>query len=852
MKPHLSNANYSNKSNEQLCHNVPRGVRPNFQNVAPVQKNPHSSASFSFESDGRPILSKSYMNMQECSISLPLRQVCQPFQKNELLQNLEQKEEIQMEHQLNELSMHREFRKPLGNNMLDEYRIPQNDPEKEPLALIKHSNSASQQGVLPSTCYSPQEQQRINKPCQDLLRIAHLPEVTSPLKANAVKEEPLDSTSPGQHACVDDWLIEAYMQIQMLRERYASEVEIIYKMVKDPCPETLSGASLTRYQKRIGVAKMIIRVLCTRKADLARYSKDKVRQHLNLIKWHLDAIRIKKHGELSHTEQHHPPADHSLSQLQRNRNLEVISSQLDQGLTNQHACSPQSSIQQGFSLLHENSISSLCADSFVGNALCSFQSSPKNLKQQSPTNHVIQINNGASPNLECQFGVEQGSPSLLHHGLGKSLHKQNTHSQQNLLPSNIVNSSVPTMSRLLTSSVNTSHGVKQKEINQILHTEKMWQPVQKPRIEKKMQQMVVQKEFSLQQHKLSIQSAGYSPQSLPSSQPATDQKKQSFCAETTLHLQRPLIPVEQFHTAIRNYTPAASSPEKSASPLCIEFDPESSLQSQPVRRLIKVVKSMSSEALHASLKDLNAVIDLVDNIATSTTSTESGYRILETFPVSSGSSSHDKVNRQISATASNSISSFSRGTYPKRVCNQAANMNSTATCKIKKQKIEKNRDIIGEIRAINLQLIETSLDVDLHLPEDAADAVGFGGGTIIKCSYNALGTLARCLRMQYASSQTQPDFIMRWLVPADYPHSSPMLLDTLPDGWSEASEDMSEKLVSKLNQSIRTLSHPISLEEMIRIWDASARAVFTEFVEGVVGKSLRSDLGTWEKSITTS
>lgn len=68
--------------------------------------------------------------------------------------------------------------------------------------------------------------------------------------------------------------------------------------------------------------------------------------------------------------------------------------------------------------------------------------------------------------------------------------------------------------------------------------------------------------------------------------------------------------------------------------------------------------------------------------------------------------------------------------------------------------MQQNRDILGEIRAINLQLIETSLDVDLHLPEDAAGAGVGGGGTIIKCSYNALGTLARCLRMQYASSQT--------------------------------------------------------------------------------------------------
>lgn len=97
---------------------------------------------------------------------------------------------------------------------------------------------------------------------------------------------------------------------------------------------------------------------------------------------------------------------------------------------------------------------------------------------------------------------------------------------------------------------------------------------------------------------------------------------------------------------------------------------------------------MSSEALCASLQDFNTVIDLVDTIATPTTSTESGYRIQETNPISSGSSSHDKVIRQISATASNSVSSFRRGTYSKRVCNQAADMNSTATHKIKKQKIE--------------------------------------------------------------------------------------------------------------------------------------------------------------------
>lgn len=33
------------------------------------------------------------------------------------------------------------------------------------------------------------------------------------LISNSFFVEPLDSTSPGQHAYVDDWLIEAYMQV---------------------------------------------------------------------------------------------------------------------------------------------------------------------------------------------------------------------------------------------------------------------------------------------------------------------------------------------------------------------------------------------------------------------------------------------------------------------------------------------------------------------------------------------------------------------------------------------------------------------------------------------------------------
>lgn len=92
-----------------------------------------------------------------------------------------------MVHQLNESSMHQQLQKPLHKNMLDEYCIQQKGSEKESLALKKGNNSASHQGVLPSSCYSPQEQQRIIKRRHHPLHVARSPEVTSPLQADAVK-----------------------------------------------------------------------------------------------------------------------------------------------------------------------------------------------------------------------------------------------------------------------------------------------------------------------------------------------------------------------------------------------------------------------------------------------------------------------------------------------------------------------------------------------------------------------------------------------------------------------------------------------------------------------------------------
>lgn len=123
-----------------------------------------------------------------------------------------------------------------------------------------------------------------------------------------------------------------------------------------------------------------------------------------------------------------------------------------------------------------------------------------------------------------------------------------------------------------------------------------------------------------------------------------------------------------------------------------------------------------------------------------------------------------------------------------------------------------------------------------------------------------------------------PILPLRLLVPANYPKCSPVLLDKFPDeqrldiilniicqpvvgGQQEAdpillfwcygreSDDLSVKARSTFIISLRGLSQPMSLGEMARTWDVSARKVITEYARQTGGGTFSSRYGAWENCV---
>lgn len=69
---------------------------------------------------------------------------------------------------------------------------------------------------------------------------------------------------------------------------------------------------------------------------------------------------------------------------------------------------------------------------------------------------------------------------------------------------------------------------------------------------------------------------------------------------------------------------------------------------------------------------------------------------------------------------------------------------------------------------------------------------------------------------------------------------------------SDELEDLSAKVKSKLNMSLRRLTEPLSLGEIARTWDVCARAVISEYAQQNGGGNLSSKYGEWEDCLSAS
>ncbi|OAY52742.1 mediator of RNA polymerase II transcription subunit 15a [Manihot esculenta] len=327
---------------------------------------------------------------------------------------------------------------------------------------------------------------------------------------------------------------------------------------------------------------------------------------------------------------------------------------------------------------------------------------------------------------------------------------------------------------------------------------------------------------------------------------------------------------------------AFGTPGMSASPLLAEFtgsdgahgnaltttSGKSSVTERPLERLIKAVKSLSPNALSASVSDIGSVVSMIDRIAGSAPGNGSRAAVGEdlvamtncrlqaiNFITQDGMTGTRKMKRYTSAMPLNVVSSASSISDSFKQLNgpETSDLESTATSSVKRPRIEANHALLEEIREINQRLIDTVVDISEEDvgPTAAAPSAEGSEGTIVKCSFSAVA-LSPNLKSQYASAQMSPIQPLRLLVPTNYPNCSPILLDKLPVEISKEYEDLSVKAKSRFSISLRSLSQPMSLGEIARTWDVCARAVISDHAQQSGGGSFSSKYGTWENCFSAA
>ncbi|KAG5252624.1 mediator of RNA polymerase II transcription [Salix suchowensis] len=302
---------------------------------------------------------------------------------------------------------------------------------------------------------------------------------------------------------------------------------------------------------------------------------------------------------------------------------------------------------------------------------------------------------------------------------------------------------------------------------------------------------------------------------LHSSSPRKSQLSSASPASTPFTSTSEYVTFNQVHSQTRchNQSTASGTPGISASPLLEEYTspPNTSDTNQPFQRLLQAVKSLSPDVLRAAVHDIDSVVNVVDKIAGGAADSHSKGAIgqdLVNFSLQHLSIKEKDTEHQFTAIASDTIG------HP---MDWTSDFDSTASSRFNKLRTEPINDLLNEIRRVNQQLVETTVHVD---------------------------SMKMILYLKLF-----PDLTLRLLVPADYPNSSPIIVDILPSSLSKEPEDLSEKTKMRFSTALRNLSEPMSLLAIARTWDACARTVLLEHVEPLGGERFSSRYGKWENCL---
>ncbi|WJZ92197.1 hypothetical protein VitviT2T_011209 [Vitis vinifera] len=725
----------------------------------------------------------------------------------------------------------------------------------------------------------------------------------------------LDPTSEKRHANLGDWQEEVYQKIKSMNDMYLPELIQIYKKFAAryqqlvSLPQQPMGDQSRKLKDVMSTLEFLIKFLQVPKSRISLAYKEKLEKVENRIIGILYSNGSRKPDSSVQQEELPMPDMHSLQPVRSQSQTPQVESDLQPMKLQSTVSSMQ---KNNVDNLHNDLISSLSEVATAQKNIMNPQlSGTKSKSQQLHAVKPLQQDSVGSPHIPVSAPQQSMNDTSLSQN-SVNIPQHNTHPL-----------------RLNSSRLQQIHLKQQKE-QQMADAKQMMKQFQQHETQQqlkkkedimqqqqpaqlgvhKMPQNTMNKEDELKvkqaldfapgvlqhcsasqhlaynQHQLKSRGSFVSvPQLLqpvsdqiPQSSPQIDQKNilvSSKKTETSLKVVDSLSNVPSPSTPFSQYPmlgdiggQQATSLMGSATSLVISTPgiSSSSLLEEPLQRLIELVKSMSDEALSASINDIESVVNLTDGTAGSLSGNGAGAAIGEDvsattkvcleardFGNQDGTIGKMKVNRCITTAPLRILSGGISDRIKRFTDSETSDMELSVTFRMKKPKLEANHVLLEEIREINQRLVDTVVDLsDEDITENAAIAATEGGeGTIVKCSFSTVVAYSNSKSHQ-ASAKVMPILPLHLLVPTNYPSCSPMLLDRLPVDVSGQYEDLSEKAKLKLSTSLENILEPISLEQIARTWDDCARAVICEYAQQSGGGSFSTTYGTWENCLSAA
>ncbi|CAJ1958731.1 unnamed protein product [Sphenostylis stenocarpa] len=270
--------------------------------------------------------------------------------------------------------------------------------------------------------------------------------------------------------------------------------------------------------------------------------------------------------------------------------------------------------------------------------------------------------------------------------------------------------------------------------------------------------------------------------------------------------------------------------------------------SPAMQHLIKVLTSVSAEALVASCGEIGIISQL--NEDTSTLEPLNGPPIRATDSDSEGVLVTDSQARYLSRRKFGPIERKLNRFFDAVPIND--NFMQTANSEkhfSSSSIVQENYTLLEEIKEINKQLIDTEVVIEKsEFPTFAeGQQIAHGEGLTVKLFFNSVTVNLNPIS-DHDDFSKKPIIKPLWLhIPTNYPNSSAVILDEMArDDDSKDLEDLSMKAKLKLRVCLRRLNQPLLLKDIAMSWDHCAREAICEYAQLHGGGTFTSKYGGWE------